>query len=234
MAHYKLVRPGRGNMLYISAWLPSQAAIASSSSISLYEVCCLSSAPPQPFPCLAGEKDAPAAHLPFSDLLPVCRRHLCWPQSPHEPGPPNRVPELCREGDRGRRRERRGSFPSRQHSIPEGAGSQRLFGHIKQSSCVGFHMSGVPGSMTYGLIYYTISSPLPLASAVCFFPSLIHHLSSLQRARRNGFHLLPEPSQRLHRPQLGTQSPIPAQWAVPCSGGGRYHRAGGAKSPHAL
>lgn len=126
MAHYEPVRPKRGNVLYISAWLPSQPHCQCFPIRSLF-----------PFPC-------PGARC--------ARSRTCFSQSCSRKHPGPQCWSHAGKAARGRRRERRGRFPSQRRCIPEGAGSQRLFGHIKQSSCVGFHMSGVPGSMTYGLI----------------------------------------------------------------------------------
>lgn len=127
----------------LPGWLPSQAADSSSSSVSPSEVCFPSPAPPQPFPC-------PGGRCAFGK---TCLSQTCsWGAGGICAGPGHPCRSLAGKAVGGRRRERKGSFPGQWHSIPEGVGSQRLFGHIKESSCVGFHMLGVPGSMTYGLI----------------------------------------------------------------------------------
>ena len=123
----------------LPGWLPSQAAVSSNSSISPSQVCSPSPAPPQPFPC----GNTCLSQTCSRDAGGICAG-LGAPRAGATQG--------RQRGRRGKRRERRGSFPGRRRSVPEGTGSRRLFGHIKQSSCVGFHMSGVPGSMTYGLI----------------------------------------------------------------------------------
>lgn len=97
-------------------------------------ICCTS--PP-------GSLPSPAAVSLLSSISPS-KVHSPSPAQDHCPHSHPRAVGTC-------------TGPCSQHQepgarSPQGARSQLLFGHIKQSSCVGFHMSGVPGSMTYGLI----------------------------------------------------------------------------------
>jgi len=168
--------------------LPSQPAVSSSSSVSPSEVCSPSPAPPQPFPCPGGR-----CAWGKTCLSQTCSRAaggICTGLGPPGAGA---TQGRQREGGEGRGE---AAFPAAAQG-PGGSGKPAsIWTHQAKQLCWVPYVGGARIHDIRAHLVYN-KPPLPLAPAVCFSPSLIHHLSSLQRARRNGFHLLPEPPHRL-------------------------------------